>query len=340
MFCGARADATEATQNASCQRAGRHRASRDCLILAWIERHRYEFSSSRESAWSRYSPAVRNLGPEEPEGTELDAIGWGEFQTLPFTRIFQARIPADCLRVVNLYAELNQGATLPGTAVAFASREGRASLLAVSRDTTQLDGNRARALRLLADRATYESKPPDSRERGELCDGLLSELQDSAPTRRGLAAVAVTRVAALTSPPDDRATKALTAAYKAERPGPARDAIAEALFDLVGPQKMATLAGRRDKSLALLRDLGLNGDKLFFWLALRAEPAAGVTETPTLFLDRMDAKGSVVETKKASLKLPRSSKSDGRNGFPLISKSHSHTGSGSRGVRGGFGLRA
>ena len=72
---------------------------------------------------------------------------------------------ADCLRAVDQYAELNHGAIPPGAAAAFASREGRARLLAEARDTRQMDGHRARALRLLADRAVTESDRPDGRER-------------------------------------------------------------------------------------------------------------------------------------------------------------------------------
>jgi hypothetical protein len=312
----ARSDAAEATRvQEACGLADV--AQRDSCLLEWVERHRHEFSDGREGTWNPFSAASRNRAPGEAQSTELDAFGWGQLQILPFARVLQGRVPADCLRAVSLYAELNRGAVSPGAAAAFASREGRKCLLAEAHDSRQLDGHRARALRLLGDRAVVEAEPPGDRERSDLVDGLSAFLNDRVPTRRGLAARALVQLAGQGGALNEQTVKAVRAAYKAEQPGPARNALAESLYDIAGPQRWPALSGGHDSSLALLRDLDVRDDKLFFWLTLKTEPPATVTEAPTLFLERLDVEGLVVETKKVPVVLPAPARAGGWNGGPV-----------------------
>jgi hypothetical protein len=309
----ARSDAAEAARvQAACALADP--GQRDRFLLDWVERHRHEFSGVGEGAGFRLMPGAPN---PRPDRTELDVTGWGALQLLPFTRVLQGRLPDDCLRAVDQYAELNHGATPPGAAAAFASREGRARLLAEARDGRQMDGHRARALRLLGDRAVTESDRPDAQERGELLDGFLEFVKDRTPSRRGLAALAVVRVAIDDGTPNDRAVNALQSAYKAEPPGPVRNSLAEALYGLLGPQRWASFSGRPGGSLALLQDLQIRNDRLFFWLTLKSEPAPAVTELPILLAERLDAKGAVVETKKVPVPLPGTGRTAGWTGGPL-----------------------
>jgi hypothetical protein len=298
-----RSDAAEATRLlAACGLADA--ALRDRSLLEWVERHRNEFSDGRESAAGRLSFGTRNPGGYVKGAVDLDTRGWGELQLLPFTRVLEGRVPADCWRAVSLYAELHGGAAPPGAAAAFASREARALLLAVARDGRQLAGQRARALRLLGEPAVSAAVPADGGEREALLGGLLPLLGDREPARRGLAARAVAQACGRERPPPERVVEALARAYKAEPPGPARNALAETLYDLAGPGRWPVPAGRPRGGLALIRDLGLRDNKLFFWVTLRAEPAASVREPPTLMLERLGDDGSVAETKKQPLRLP------------------------------------
>jgi hypothetical protein len=316
----ARSDAAEAARvRAACDFADA--GQRDGFLLDWVERHRHEFANGGEGVGFLFVPGMPN---SRPNRTELGAFGWGELQLLPFTRVLQGRVPDDCLRAVNQYAELNHGATPPGAAAAFASREGRARLFAEARDVRQLDGHRARALRLLGDRAVSESERPEAQERAELVDGLLEFLKDRAPSRRGLASLAVMRIAADDGASNERAVNVLQTAYKAEQPGPARNALAEALYTVGGPQRWAKLSGRPGGGLALLQDLQIRNDRLFFWLTLKSEPSPDVIEAPTLLVERLDAKGAVAETKKLAVGIPGSPRTGGWNGRPAYCE-RSHT---------------
>jgi hypothetical protein len=169
---------------------------------------------------------------------------------------------------------------------------------------------------LLGDRAVSESERPEAQERAELVDGLLDFLKDRAPSRRGLASLAVLRIAADDGTSNERAVNALQTAYKAEQPGPTRNALAEALYTVGGPQRWAKLSGRPGGGLALLQDLQIRNDRLFFWLTLKSEPAPDVIEAPTLLVERLDAKGAVAETKKLAVGIPGSPRTGGWNGRP------------------------
>lgn len=282
-------------------------------LLGWVELHRSEFGDGREAAWVRLSPSVRNLSGDVPASADLDARGWGELQMLPFAWVLADRIPADCWRAVNLYAELHEGAILPSSAGAFAGRDGRGLLLTVARDTRQLDGNRARALRLLGDRQIYATTAPNEREREDLLDGLLPLLADRAPTCRALAAQALRPLCGKAERTPAQVQAALGTAYKAEQPGSVRNALAEALHEIANATQWQEWTGRAPGRLALLRDLGKRDDLLFFWLTLQMDPPLPVIEAPTLVLERLDAKGAVAE--KQAQPLPASAPPAWANGW-------------------------
>jgi hypothetical protein len=317
LLLRARSDAAEAnrvrmaTEQAEVTR-------RDSILLEWVERHRTDFTDGRDRIWSRLTPTIRNLGSESAEVTDLDANGWGELQLVPFNRVLQGRVPGDCWRAVNLYADMNQGELPPGATAAFASRSGRQQLLAVARDGRQLDGRRARALRILAEPAIIAAEPPDVSERTGLLDGLLPLLNDRDATRRGWAARAVLRGAVDDSAATDRAISSLRQAYRSEQPGPTRNALAEAFYELAGPQRWSRLTGRPDTSLALIRDLEVREDKLLFWLTLRTQPLAVVKESPTLIVEQILAGGEAGKVRKIPLALPASARDEGWRGKPLL----------------------
>jgi hypothetical protein len=311
-----RYDAAEVTHlRRACELADA--ARRDRYLLDWIERHRNEFSDGRDIGWLRTSPSVANHGPEEPDVSDLYSLGWGELQLLPFTRIMQSCVPADCWQAVNLYAELNQGSLPSAAAAAFSSKEGRAWLLAVARDPRKLDGQRARALQVLGDREVNSQVPADSRERTSTLSQLVSFLSDRSPQRRGLAALAMRRFAGKDEPAAESVVTVLSNVYKLEQPGWARNALAEALYEVGGPQRWSKATGRPGETLALLRDAAIRDEKLLFWVTVRTEPSVPITAAPSLVLQRLDAKGSVMETKKVPIALPASAKSGGWNGSPL-----------------------
>jgi hypothetical protein len=321
---GVRWDAAYARVRFDAAEASRFQAAReladvgrrDRALFEWVERHRNEFVEGVDLAWMQLTPSVRNLGDEETDARDLDAFGWGELQLTPFLLVLQGRLPADCLRAVHLFAELNQGSILPGAAAALASREGRGLLLSTARDGRQLAGNRARALRLLGDPQATEKAPPDDRERTELVDGLLTLLADGDPACRALAARAVVRTAGRGGAASEPAETALARAYKAEAPGPVRNALAETLYGFVDSKRWTALTGRPGGSLALMRDVGIRDEHLFFWVSLATEPAATVKETPVLVVEWLDAKGTVKETKKVSLTHLIPSGPDGWHGSP------------------------
>jgi hypothetical protein len=290
---------------------------RDRALLDWVQGHRNEFADGRESSWIWFSPAVHKPGADDADRVDIDAPGWGEFQLLPFTRILQARVPADCFRAVILYAELNRGTYPPAAAAAFASREGRDFLVREALDTQKLDAWRGRAVVLLGEAVADRTSPPDEAERGDLLDRLLPLVTDANPLLRGLSARAVVCAAGTDPAAVERIARALRPAYKAEAPGPARNALADSLYDAVGPQRWKSFTGRPNPTLALVRELGVRDANLFFWLTLKAEPAAKVTQAPAAVLELLDAKGNVALTRRIPLPLPASVKKAGWTGGPL-----------------------
>jgi hypothetical protein len=311
-----RADAVEAARvRSACATADVTR--RDRSLFEWVDQHRDEFVGDRDLAWMQVTRSVRNLGEEGASDVrDLDALGWGELQLTPFTRILQGGEPSDCLRAVHLFAELNQGTMLPDAAAALGTREGRALLLATARDGRQLDGNRARALRLLGDPKVAEKNRPDEGERNELLAGLLTLFKDPDPTCRGLAARAILCLAGSGNASSERVMDVLARAYKQEPPGPGRNFMAESLWRFAGPQRWVALTGRPNASLALMRDVGVRDEKLFFWVTLATDPPLAVKEPPELVVEWLDAKGAAKETKRVPLPFVVPPGPDGWRGGP------------------------
>jgi hypothetical protein len=292
---------------------------RNTLLLDWVERHRTDFTDGRNITWMRLSPAIRNFGSEGMDLTDFDANGWGELQFLPFTRVLQSGVPDDCWRATNLYAELNHGELPAGATAAFANRAGRQLLLMAAKDGHQLDGRRARALRLLADPWVLSNSQSGADERSELLDGLLPILKDRNAACRGLAVQGVARIAAVDKPSPERVLKALRIAYRSEEPGPVRNACAESFYELAGPQAWKNLSGHSAGYLSLIRDLEVRDDKLYFWVTLKTDPLVLVKQPPEVVIDHVDAEGRMHPGGKIALvALPRAGKDEGWRGIPLL----------------------
>jgi hypothetical protein len=228
--------------------------------------------------------------------------------------------PEECWRAVRLYAELNQGTAPPLPAPSFGNRSGRDLLVSMALDAHALAGDRTRALGLLVDRNTLwpvardraRVEPLGGQEQLDLLDRLLPLLKAREPLLRSTGARAVQRLSLRedgTLPPRSPPgiLPALEAAYRAERPGPVRDDLAEAVCVVGGPRHWQEATGNPPGLLVCLRDLGQRNGQGFFWLSLRP---CGLTvhECPTLLLERLNFVGWPVQTREMPLpvvNLPR-----------------------------------
>jgi hypothetical protein len=274
---------------------------RTAALLDWVERHRSEFAGSERIPQAKGIPAPA----EGPAEADLRGRGWGELERQPLVWALQGGTPAEAWRALQVYAELNEGACAPEAVGAFASRAGRRLLVDVARDGGQLQGARARALKLLAAPGVYAAAggPLSEAEHTELLDGLLPLLADKSSPLRGLAALAVGQVCSSPgrgNPPPERALAALAKAYKAEPPGPARNALAATAYDLGGAERWRGLSGQPHGLFALLADLGQRDGKVYFWLAYRSD-GLKVFECPSLVLERVDEGGKPQQTKSVPL---------------------------------------
>jgi len=295
---------------------------RNRALLDWIERHRLEL-----------------VQIESASGQHRSEQGWGSLEMLPFQWVLDSGVLPDCWRAIQLYAEIHSGECLGLDRTIFCSPTGRAFLLHVALGDNQLEGQRRRALRLLASPATLLGKskalpslppaqpsstqarsasaetgpgagasglgaPLDPREQGEILGQMKPLLQARSPALRTVAAtavLAVSRPLSGTEPFQQRLLPALVQAYKAEKPGGARDALAEAVRLVGGEQHWQQLNGQKNGLAAYIQELHPRGDVLFFWLALRSRDLR-VHELPALVLERLDKDGKVVE--KKTLPLP------------------------------------
>jgi hypothetical protein len=277
-------------------------AARRRALLDWVWSHRTDFGS---------------------------APGWGQLENDLFVWIVDGGRPEDAWEVAKLYAEVRQGAVLRLRTPAFGRPSGRAYLLDVANDKKQVEGDRLRALSLLGDRLTLWSEqrgvePLGQTEQAGLIDGLTPLLQDPAPRVRAAAA----KVLQSASCPGDgarsdrdthRALPALTAAYKAEPPGPTRDDLAEAVAILGGPAHWLEVSGNTQGLRGHLRDFNRRDAQAYFWLEL-ASSGLSVFECPRLRLERLEANGKVAEIREQPLgvvHLPRPWK-EGWDGQPLL----------------------
>ena len=203
-------------------------------------------------------------------------------------------------------------------AAGFGARAGRDLLLAVALDESALTGHRVRALELLAAIQTLwptaADRPPageplEAKEQAALIDRVAPLLKDPAGVLRLAAARTLTelsapQVADLRSFRTDRALPALTAAYKVERPGDVRGALAEAVAVIGGPKQWEELTGDSHGVVASLRDPGTRqAADAYCWLVVQHgnEP---IRDLPTLLLERLDEKQKVIEKKEIVLASP------------------------------------
>jgi hypothetical protein len=284
---------------ADCVAVGRLRAARSLArpgprsraLLAWVGQHRTEFGT---------------------------AGGWGTLEGDVFRWVLQSGGPEEGWAAAGLYAELNDGAVLPLAAPAFAGRAGRDLLLRTALAGDRLEGDRVRALELLADVQTLWPAEDESRpgrvlgqpEQAALIDCLTPLLGAGDPALRGAAARALRGASVPRGGFEERASRralpALAAAYRAEPPGVVRDALAEAVCAVGGPGPWQQLSGNPRGLLALLRDFGHQGGRAFFWLEMDLE-GLSVFERPTLVLERLDGDrvAQTMEQGLPAVNLPR-----------------------------------
>jgi hypothetical protein len=275
-------------------------------LLDWVRRHEHDFAGGD---------------------------GWGTLENDILQSVLAAGRPADVWTAARLFAQVRQGALPRLQIAAFASRQGRALLVAVGLDVGALEGERLRALALLARDETLWPPQPSLGgiepvgvgEQEYLIDRLTPLLADRAEPLRAAAARVLL---AVSRPPSQaggrctvtsRALPALATAYGKEPPGPARDALAEAVCVLGGPAHWQKVSGNPGGLLVRLRDLGQQPPQAWFWLEMHSAGLA-VYEPPVLRLERLEGKGKVAQVKEQPLPvahLPRPW-SDGWDGSGLL----------------------
>jgi hypothetical protein len=251
---------------------------RNQRLLEWVEQHRHEFAS---------------VNPQQE--------GWGDLGNDVFEWVLASRIPEDCWAAVKLYAELNHGTAPPLKGPVFGSREGRDFLLRIVLNEKALAGDRTRALRLLGESVASVT----AAEGATLLDRLLPLLEEKDESFRAAAVRGAQRLALETGIAADRkrALEALVKTYQAEKPGPLRDDLAEAVCLVGGPERWQQLTGNPAGIRVFVRDLVRNGAKVSFWLGMPAGQMT-VTECPTLVLQRFNHEGQLTEAGKRTLPLP------------------------------------
>jgi hypothetical protein len=237
--------------------------------------------------------------------------GWGRWEIEVFDRILASRQLEDCWAAVQLYSDLHRGEVLPLKVPAFASPAGRRLLTDLACQTHSLTGDRVRALILLAQTMTLRpskslsggSLPLKLAEQTEILNRLKALLSEKdVVLREGLAKTVVELSRSVDNARDKPVTTALEAietAYKAEKPGPARDELARAVCFLGGPDHWKKLSANPPGLLAVLADFEREGDQIVFWLAMKP-CGLKVYQQPTLVVERMALLGPS-DTKKIPL---------------------------------------
>jgi hypothetical protein len=296
-------------------------------LLEWLERHRREFGTlSGIWTWTPTRPWRPGLAFPTPASRLYD--GWGNLEQDVFQWVLAAGDVEECWAAVQLYAELNRGAAPQLRTPAFGRRGGRELLLGLALSEGQLEGDRVRALTLLGNLQTLWTETAEKsirrlteKEQADLIDRLSPLLRDRSAAVR---AAAARTLHAASAPPGGgehetkRALAALTAAYRREPPGEARDEIAAAVHALGGPGHWQELTGNPRGLFGRLHDFGHRDGQVFFWLHLET-PGLSVFECPNLTLERLEA-GKAVETNTEPLRvanLPRAWK-DGWDGGPYL----------------------
>jgi hypothetical protein len=277
---------------------GLHRTQ---ALVAWLERYGPEFRMSH--------PDYLRLRSKD----DLGQSGWYEYEQEPFRWLLTAGDLDDSWQATQLYARLHNGELPPSGTAAFSSPGGRELLIRIAHEDERLEGDRARALALLTRQETRSGggrpatwqKPMDAAERDRLVKEVIPLLAAPASALRYRTAEAL---AALSQPVGEskdwnrEALPALEKAYDAEAPGGTRNALAEAILAVGGRERWKERTGQPDGIAAFLRDLGLRDERLSFALEVRP-PGKRIHEVPTVYLERMDEKGKVLERKEMPLGL-------------------------------------
>jgi hypothetical protein len=283
---------------------------RNAALLEWLQCHRAEFRTEHIPAERLVSLAgMASAGSEKADVAPAEALAWGELEQLPFTWILDSAIAPDCWRAVQLYAEIHSGQCLGLKHWAFASPVGRAFLADRALADSELAGVRRRALRLLSSPATLRPQasrahpavaPMTASEQTQLLDHLGPlVLQNADEIVRGAAARTLLEISRPLAPGGEFARNALPAlvqAYKAEKPGLARDALADAVRQIGGAQHWKEVTGMTHGLAGFLQSLEGRDDRLLFWLILRAD-GLRVQQQPTLILERLGFFNRVMEKK-------------------------------------------
>jgi hypothetical protein len=276
-------------------------AVRNAALLAWAEEHRREFGT---------------------------AAGWGPLERDVFQWVLAGGRPEDSWAAVRLYAEVHAG-RVPALRVPAFGTPGARDLLLRQAEGYALEGDRARALALLALPETLWPEPAgrgvgeaDEREQEEIAGRLVTLLKAKESAVRAGAARALRAVLLQPGHPPGpvaaRTLPALEQAYKAEAPGLARDELAAAVYSLARPGRWQELTGNAHALFARLQDPERDHGKVVFWLQLRSD-GVRVHECPGARLERLD-KGKVVEKKETALEVvnPPASWQEGWPGEPLL----------------------
>ena len=196
------------------------------------------------------------------------------------------------------------------------ARAGRRLLLSVVVDDSALDADRARALELLAlpidlwSKRVWKSVPVaveslDEKEQINLIDHITPLLKNTNPHIRCQAAQALLEISwpqseSLKSFCTQRALSALTTAYQAEPPGYPRNALAEAVGNMVDSKRWQELCGNAHGVVVVLNPgCGQGAEAYCFVGAMQAK--AEIQENPGFVFDRLDDKQKVVERKEMRL---------------------------------------
>lgn len=288
---------------------------RNQAVLEWLERHKHEFRPE-PPALDRLPvlPGAALIVSEAPPTLGADeAGGWGELELLAFRWVLDSGILPDCWRAVEHYAEIHTGQCLAADHPAFASHAGRAYLANLASDDSQLDGARRRALRLLASPLILRpqprwpnASPMDAAEQSELLDRLNRLLVVRSEATRAMAARAILEISRPLPGMTDHARRALpelVRTYRLERPGTARNALAQAVRQIGGAQHWKEVTGLTHGLAGLIQDLESRGEQLHFWLALDTG-GLRVQQPPMLVMERLGFLNRVLERKTLPLPVP------------------------------------
>lgn len=263
-------------------------------LLNWIERHRLEFGGG-------FYDDERN--------------GWGSLETDVFGWCCTKARHEQCWIVSRLYAELNHGAVLPLKEPYFGTPAGREFLFQIALNERLLEGDRARALTLLAHPRTLapaaNSDDPDVIPCSETDLALFMQkmtllLEGNSQVIRAGATGALRAIQSShgTSVVVQRELKnalpALERVYKAEKPSSHRDLVIELIHTVGGAEHWKEFSGNKTSMVVLLRDFGNSKEQVYFWLQV-LPGTEKFYERPTLVLERLGPNDKVLDTKTLPL---------------------------------------